>query len=103
MVQGELPFVAQSWQDLERLHKTQLPPYLDRTDKRLAGLVQICLAKDPARRIADFNQVRDRLADIYASVAGSPFPESAKGAALTAVQWNNKGSSLDNLKRTAES
>jgi tetratricopeptide (TPR) repeat protein len=102
MVKGELPFIGEDWQQLERLHKTQPAPHLARTDKRLAALVQTCLEKDPARRFSDFKQVRERLAEIYASVTGSAFPECAKGTALTAVQWNNKGSSLDNLKRTAE-
>jgi tetratricopeptide (TPR) repeat protein len=103
MVKGDLPFIGEDWQQLERLHKTQAPPYLSKTDKRLASLVQTCLAKNPSERPSDFTQVRGRLAEIYASTTGSPFPDCAKGAALNAVQWNNKGSSLDNLKRHAES
>jgi len=103
MVTGELPFVGQSWQELEHLHKTQPPACLTGTDRRLADVIQTCLAKDPACRFSDFMQLRDRLGGIYQSFVGSPAPEPARGAALTAVEWTNKGSSLDNLGRRKES
>jgi tetratricopeptide (TPR) repeat protein len=102
MIKGELPFVGQSWQELERLHKSQPAPYLSTTPKPLADLVQACLAKDPAQRIPTFNQLRDELAEIYKSIAGAAPPEPLKDTALTAVQWNNKGSSLDNLGKREE-
>jgi tetratricopeptide (TPR) repeat protein len=102
MIKGELPFAGETWQDLEHLHKTQPPPYLASTEQPLAELIQQCLAKDPVRRFADFTQVRARLEEIYRSVAGSPPPEPLHDAALTAVQWTNKGSSLDHLGRRAE-
>jgi tetratricopeptide (TPR) repeat protein len=103
MVRGELPFVGETWDDLEHLHKNQAPPYLATTDPRLADLIQTCLAKDPARRLSNFGQLRDRLGVIYESIVGSPPAKPAMGAALTAIQWNNKGSSLDNLGLRAES
>jgi len=103
MATGELPFVGQTWQELEHLHKTQPPPWPSGTDQRLADVMQTCLAKDPACRFSGFIQLRDRLGVIYRSIVGSPPPEPARGAALTAVEWNNKGSSLDNLGRHTES
>ncbi len=103
MVRGELPFVGQNWLELERLHKTQPPPYLPETDPRVADLVRTCLAKDPAQRYSDFMELRDRLGNIYQSIVGSPPPAPAEGAALSAIHWSNKGSSLDHLGRHAES
>ncbi len=103
MVTGELPFVGESWQELEHLHKTQRPPLLTGTDPRLADVIQTCLEKDPARRFSSFTQLRDRLGGIYQSRVGTPPPEPVRGTALTAVEWNNKGSSLDNLGRRTES
>ena len=103
MVSGELPFIGESWKTLEQMHRTQLPPVLTSTDPQLAELIQTCLAKDPARRPSDFRQVRERLSPIYQKVVGSSPPEPVQGAALTAIQWNNKGSSLDNLGLRAES
>jgi serine/threonine protein kinase len=103
MVSGELPFVGQTWQELEILHKTQQPPSLHDTDRRLADLIQICLAKDPASRFSNFVQVRDCLGALYESIAGSPPPVPPKGTALSAIELNNKGSSLDHLGRRSES
>jgi tetratricopeptide (TPR) repeat protein len=103
MVMGELPFVGESWEELEHLHKTRQAPYLTKTDPRLADIIQTCLAKDPSRRFSQFTQLRERLAEIYESVAGTPCPAPVQGAALSAVEWNNKGSSLDNLGRRTES
>lgn len=102
MIKGELPFIGNTWEELERLHKHQPPPHLDGAPKPLAELVQNCLAKDPGRRISSFNQIRDQLGEIFKVVVGAPAPEPLRDAALTAVQWNNKGSSLDNLGRREE-
>jgi tetratricopeptide (TPR) repeat protein len=102
MVMGELPFVGESWEELEHLHTTRPAPY-PKTDPRLADIIQTCLAKDPSRRFSQFTQLRERLGEIYESVAGAPCPAPVQGAALSAVEWNNKGSSLDNLGRRTES
>lgn len=102
MIRGELPFSGESWQDLEHLHKTQPAPYLENTDPRMADLVQTCLSKDPAGRFSGFAKLRECLARLYEEITGSPPPQPVHGASLNAVQWNNKGSSLDNLKRRAE-
>ena len=102
MIKGELPFVGNTWEELEHLHKHQPAPPLNRAPKPLTELVQNCLAKDPGRRISSFRQIRDRLGEIFKAVTGVPPPEPLRDAALTAVQWNNKGSSLDNLGRREE-
>ena len=103
MVSGDLPFIGENWNDLEKMHRTQPPPLLKSTDPQLAELIQTCMAKDPDCRLEDFRQVRARLSPIYQKVVGSAPPEPVHGAALTAIQWNNKGSSLDNLGLHAES
>ncbi len=102
MLTGELPFVGQTWDEVERLHKTQDPPRLNHADPRLTTVIQTCLEKDPRRRFANFEQVRDWLADLYESLVGASAPQPACGAELTSAEWNNKGSSLDNLGRHEE-
>ena len=103
MVSGELPFIGKSWEELEHSHKNQPAPRLTGTDPRLAEVIQTCLAKNPASRFSDFMELRARLGGIYENIVGSRPPDPARGTALTAAQWSNKGSSLDNLGRRAES
>jgi tetratricopeptide (TPR) repeat protein len=103
MVSGELPFIGKSWEELEHSHKNQPPPRLTGTDPRLAEVIQTCLAKNPASRFSDFMVLRDRLGGIYENIVGSRPPDPARGTALSAAQWSNKGSSLDNLGRRTES
>jgi tetratricopeptide (TPR) repeat protein len=103
MVSGNLPFNSDNWNDLEQMHQTRVPPLLTCTDANLAKLIQTCLAKDPNSRFSDFTQLRNRLSSIYQEVVGTPPAEPVKGPALTALQWNNKGSSLDKLGKHRES
>src|ERR1039458_3092551 len=103
MVSGNLPFIGENWKDLEQMHTTQRPPLLTCSEPELARLIQTCLEKDPRSRFSDFKQVRERLSSIYQKVAGTLPPEAEQGAALTSIQWNNKGSSLDNLGMRRES
>lgn len=102
MIEGELPFVGHSWEELEHLHKNQPAPYLDRAPKPLAELVAGCLCKNPQGRPANFSQLRSGLEEIFKSLVGTPPPRPLQDAALTAAQWNNKGSSLDHLSRREE-
>jgi tetratricopeptide (TPR) repeat protein len=102
MIKGELPFIGHSWEELEHLHKTQPAPYLDRAPKPVAELVASCLSKNPENRPVHFIQLRGKLEEIFKSLVGTPPPASPRDAALTAGQWNNKGSSLDNLGRREE-
>lgn len=102
MLTGQLPFLGQSWEELERLHKTQEPPRLSDTDPRLTDVIRTCLEKDPRRRFANFEQVRDWLGESYERLVGSPASQPVRGTELTSAEWNNKGSSLDNLGRHEE-
>ena len=99
MITGRLPFVGQTWQDFERLHKTQSPPKLPIENPKLETIIQTCLTKDPSRRYPDFQEVRQELAGIYHVVAGEPAPEPVTGQALTELQLSNKGNSLYILKK----
>ena len=102
MIEGKLPFVGNTRQDYEHLHKTKAPPRLQLQNLPLQTLVETCIAKDPARRFADFGIVRQQLKEIYEELTGEPAPQPAKGKALTAFQWTNKGVSLGNLGRNNE-
>ena len=103
MVSGNLPFNGGNWKDLEQMHTTQRPPVLTCSEPELSHLIQTCLEKDPQCRFSDFKQVRERLSSIYRKVAGSLPPKPEQGTALTSIQWNNKGSSLDKLGMRKES
>ncbi len=102
MVKGELPFSGETWQEFEEQHKRRRAPHLEGTFPPLADFVQACLEKDPAKRPADFAEARRKLAEIFKAVTGAEPPEPPKDSALSAIQWNNKGSSLDNLGRREE-
>jgi tetratricopeptide (TPR) repeat protein len=99
MVTGRLPFVGRTWQDFERLHKTQPPPKLATRNPELETIVHTCLAKDPAHRFVNFGEVRERLAQIFLALTGEAAPQPAVGAGLDAAQWSNKGMSLADLGR----
>jgi tetratricopeptide (TPR) repeat protein len=102
MLAGRLPFQGRTWQEFERLHKTQPPPPLVTCHLSLVTALQTCLAKDPAARYADFDVLRARLAEIYESLTGEAAPRPCAGIDLDAVDFNNKGVSLATLGRPAE-
>ena len=116
MLAGRLPFQGRTWQELERLHKTQPPPplvgchpslvtchsSLVTCHPSLVTVVHTCLAKDPAARYANFDVLRARLAEIYESLTGEAAPRPRAGTDLDAVDFNNKGVSLANLGRHEE-
>jgi len=116
MLAGRLPFQGRTWQELERLHKTQPPPplvtchpslvtchsSLVTCHSSLVTVVHTCLAKDPAARYANFDVLRGRLAEIYESLTGEATPQPRAGIDLDAVDYSNKGVSLVALGRPAE-
>jgi tetratricopeptide (TPR) repeat protein len=102
MLAGRLPFQGRTWQELERQHKTQPPPPLVSCHSSLVTVVQTCLAKAPAVRYANFAVLRARLAEIYESLTGEAAPQPRAGIDLDAMDYSNKGMSLDNLGRPAE-
>jgi tetratricopeptide (TPR) repeat protein len=102
MLAGRLPFQGRTWQELERLHKTQPPPPLITCHSSLITVVQTCLAKDPAARYAGFDVLRARLAKVYESLTGEAAARPRAGLDLNAGDFANKGMSLANLGRPAE-
>jgi len=102
MLAGRLPFQGRTWQELERLHKTQPPPLLVTCHPSLVTAVETCLAKDPAARYANFDVLRARLAGMYENLTGEAAPQPRAGLDLDAVGYNNKGGSLANLGRPEE-
>lgn len=102
MITGRLPYIGKSWQEFERLHKTQPLPPLDVSHKSLAAFVQKCLAKDPSQRFASFEAVRACLVGIWETLTDEPVPQPLVGTEMDAGNWNNKGVSLDELGRYEE-
>jgi tetratricopeptide (TPR) repeat protein len=102
MITGRLPFRGGTWEEYERLHKTQLLPEFKTQSLELKAIVQTCLAKDPEQRFADFSQVREQMADVYKRLTGETAPQPVVGEELNAAQWMNKGASLSNLGRSEE-
>ncbi len=102
MIAGRRPFAARGWREYERMHRGQLPPPLPLDHRPLNEIVRACLAKDPARRFADFAAVRERLGEVYQALARAAAPPSAAAPAPGAAHWINKGVSLAALGREAE-
>jgi len=102
MLAGRLPFQGRTWQEFERLHRTQPPPPLVTCHSSLVTVVHTCLAKDPAARYANFDVLRGRLAEIYESLAGEAAPRPRAGIDLDATDYSNKGASLVDLGSPAE-
>lgn len=94
---GQRPNV--SVRELERRHKEESPLPLNPEFSILSPIVEVCLAKDPARRFIDFRTLRGQLAGIHEGVAGEPLPEAVVQTQLAAWQWSNKGLSLSALGR----
>jgi tetratricopeptide (TPR) repeat protein len=102
MVTGKLPFSGRTWQEFERLHKSQALPSFSVNSTSLKVVVEKCLAKDPGQRYADFFKLRNDLVQIYEGLVGEPAPQPATGKTLVAEQYNNKGVSLKNLDRPVD-
>src|SRR5215475_1455279 len=99
MATGKLPFSGQTWQELAHLHRTQLLPALSPQLAGLGPLLETCLAKDPAQRMANFHAVREQLDELYTRLTNTPAPLPVVGPEPEAVRWTNTGTALDNLGR----
>jgi tetratricopeptide (TPR) repeat protein len=99
MATGKLPFSGQTWQELAHLHRTQPLPTLSPQLAGLGPLLETCLAKDPAQRLANFHAVREQLDALYVRLTNTPAPLPGVGSALEAIGWTNTGAALDNLGR----
>src|SRR6266568_2589097 len=95
MLEGQRPFVARTWAEIERLHKSEPPPALTNANSPLAELVARCLAKNPAQRFSDFTAVRGQLAESYEALTGQSVPKPAVGEELSALALGDKGANLD--------
>lgn len=102
MLMGRLPFVDRTREEYRRLHKMQQPPALSTQHSTLNTVIEVCWAKDPACRFADFGAVRGELAEIYEEMTGETAPEPVRGAELSAGEWSNKGASLSELGHSEE-
>jgi tetratricopeptide (TPR) repeat protein len=99
MATGKLPFSGQTWQELAHLHRTQPLPALSPQLASLGSLLETCLAKDPAQRLASFHAVREQLGELYTRLTNTPAPLPVVGPEPEAVRWTNTGAALDNLGR----
>jgi hypothetical protein len=102
MATGKLPFTGHTWQELAQAHRTQPPPPLTPQSAVLRPLIEACLAKDPARRLTHFHEVRTWIAALYDEVTHTPLPPPLEGAALEVMQWTNAGTGLASLERYEE-
>jgi tetratricopeptide (TPR) repeat protein len=102
MLTGKLPFEAQTWTELAHLHQTQAPPSLTPPFTALNPLIERCLAKDPAQRLADFRTLREPLAALYTRLTQTQAPQPLVGSELEAAQQDSIGSSLGSLGRYEE-
>jgi tetratricopeptide (TPR) repeat protein len=102
MASGRLPFNGRSWQDFERLHRTEAPPLLVGSSASLNEIVKSCLAKIPDGRPANFDALRDRLAEEFQRLTGQRPPAPKTGRELDAAELYNKGMSLAALSKFDE-
>lgn len=110
VARGNLPFLAplpkneayeesrRFWLETYRLHCQAPIPYLN---SPLFSVIERCLEKDTKRRYQTFKDLRTDLEILYKSLTGGVvrLPEKED---LDAWEWNNKGISLNNLKRYQE-
>ncbi len=94
MVTGTLPFVATSWMEYERLHKTQQPPLLPQRHQLFGEVIYGCLAKDAPRRFTDFAAVRQQLAQLYRSLTGQTYARPLEDDDLEAEDRDIQGLGL---------
>jgi tetratricopeptide (TPR) repeat protein/tRNA A-37 threonylcarbamoyl transferase component Bud32 len=99
MATGRLPFNGRSWQEFERLHRTEAPPSLTGELASLDGIVKSCLAKIPDGRPANFDILRHRLAEEFQRITGQHPPARKTGKDLDATELYNKGLSLAALSK----
>jgi len=94
LITGHLPFLAQTWQEFQKLHAEACPPSLGSSMHDLDAVVQTCLAKEPTARFADFRDLRQALAGIYEARTARRAPQPAVGVSLNAYEYVNQGTSL---------
>jgi WD40 repeat protein/serine/threonine protein kinase len=86
----------------QKLHTESAPPHprdlAPGLDEELAESMLACLEKDPSRRPASFQAIRERLKTLYARLEGNPYPrQEAKASTLMGAALNNQGISFMTL------
>jgi tetratricopeptide (TPR) repeat protein len=105
MLTAHLPFdVPKSQQRHAHLHSRPQNPrvFEHEISKALADLILSCLAKQPAKRPADFAALRDRLNDLLKEETGERLPTTFSPEVLDADDWHNKGVSWSYVGRHQE-
>jgi len=98
---GQVPFLAPrgaDWRSMRQLHRESPVPQLD---SPLFPIIQRCLEKSPQKRYQTFKEVRNNLEPLLQHQTGKVIirPQSKE---LEAVEWTNKGASLNALGRYEE-
>lgn len=96
MLCGVRPFQASSLRELERLHKEFLVELPVEIPRKLAAITTRCLAKEPSKRFASFEELGKALEAAYAEVfREAPPPEESEVEADDQVpRLINQGASL---------
>jgi tetratricopeptide (TPR) repeat protein len=102
MLTGRLPFIGSSWKELAQNHMTLPVPLLPPELSGFQEIVQVCMAKDPAHRFADFLQLRTALEELWRKQSREEVPAPALPKPVDAVLFYNKGASLVALGRYEE-
>lgn len=112
MATGMLPFNGRTLSDLRRMHTHQEPPSLSSPIAVLNEIVRTCLAKDPARRPADFGALREKLQEVFDQLHDQAAPqtkstirpkaESISCGKLTLVPADSLETDQDPLKLAAK-
>lgn len=105
MLTGRPPFGQRpqvSVRELERRHKEKPAPSIDTPHSTLNSIVQACLQKGLDQRCRCFSEVRERLAHVLERLTGEKVSVPMGGMELRIRDLNNKGSSLNYLKKYSE-
>jgi tetratricopeptide (TPR) repeat protein len=99
---GSLPFYtdnhSQFWQILQYLHSEKDVP---RLESKLDGIIRCCMNKKPSGRYQKFEQLRNDLECLLKSESGEVIVVPSESA-MNALEFNNKGFSLNNIGRLEE-
>lgn len=97
MAVGRLPFMAQTWSELRKLHQQMPVPNIPNVPTVLQKIVTRCLAKKPTDRFSDFAALHESLSKCYKELLAVPPPTRMIGKELSAFDLCNKGASLASL------
>jgi serine/threonine protein kinase len=90
--QGELPFIAKTFEQFEEAHKNNEIPVID---SELFPIIKKCLNKNPDDRYGDFKELREKLEQLYSDTGNNPY--SPKSINLSADRIIGKAYGLERL------